>query len=223
MALWPHPSTADAPDPADRLPAGTRGCSCHAGGGPVDRDRGFARAHDARGEDRPDPRAGRPGCHRPSRPVDYLQAIRTRGVGTVSSLWGPVQTREVERIGLEETRLGIRPLFVMDVIHGVRTVSPLLLAEASALDPAQWRPAARRRQSTRSEPRSTCIEPAGSAQRNSVSRGLGRARPQRRLPPRLPRRVPGEGAAGGERCPPTGDGSAGCGSRSHCARDCGRC
>ena len=41
----------------------------------------------------------------PGGPVDYLQAIRTGGVGTVSNLWGPAQTREVQRIALEETRL----------------------------------------------------------------------------------------------------------------------
>jgi beta-glucosidase len=79
----------------------------------------------------------------PGGPVDYLQAIRTGGVGTVSNLWGPAQTREVQRIALEETRLGIPLLFVMDVIHGHRTVFPLPLAEVGAFDPALWRRTAR--------------------------------------------------------------------------------
>ncbi|MGH6904149.1 MAG: glycoside hydrolase family 3 N-terminal domain-containing protein, partial [Geminicoccaceae bacterium] len=78
----------------------------------------------------------------PGGPVDYLQAIRAGGVGTVSNLWGP-QHREVQRIALEETRLGIPLLFVMDVIHGHRTVFPLPLAEAGAFDPALWERTAR--------------------------------------------------------------------------------
>ena len=79
----------------------------------------------------------------PGGPVDYMQAIRTGGVGTVSNLWGPEQTREVQRVALEETRLRIPLLFVMDVIHGHRTVFPLPLAEVGAFDPELWRRTAR--------------------------------------------------------------------------------
>ena len=79
----------------------------------------------------------------PGGPVDYMQAIRTGGVGTVSNLWGPAQTREVQRVALEETRLRIPLLFVMDVIHGHRTVFPLPLAEVGAFDPELWRRTAR--------------------------------------------------------------------------------
>ena len=32
----------------------------------------------------------------PGGPVDYLQAIRAGGVGTVSNLWGPERAREVQ-------------------------------------------------------------------------------------------------------------------------------
>ncbi|MGH6912533.1 MAG: glycoside hydrolase family 3 N-terminal domain-containing protein, partial [Geminicoccales bacterium] len=53
------------------------------------------------------------------------------------------RTREVQRIALEETRLGIPLLFVMDVIHGHRTVFPLPLAEAGAFDPGLWQRTAR--------------------------------------------------------------------------------
>jgi beta-glucosidase len=79
----------------------------------------------------------------PGGPVDYLQAVRAGQVGTVSNLWGPEQTREVQRIALEETRLGIPLLFVMDVIHGHRTIFPLPLAEAGAFDPDLWERTAR--------------------------------------------------------------------------------
>jgi beta-glucosidase len=79
----------------------------------------------------------------PGGPVDYLQAVRAGQVGTVSNLWGPEQTREVQRIALEETRLRIPLLFVMDVIHGHRTIFPLPLAEAGAFDPDLWERTAR--------------------------------------------------------------------------------
>ena len=49
----------------------------------------------------------------------------------------------MQRIALEETRLGIPLLFVMDVIHGHRTVFPMPLAEAGAFDPALWERTAR--------------------------------------------------------------------------------
>ena len=69
MALWPHPSTADPPDRRVGPPAGTTGRTWHAWRGPVDRDRNAARAHDARGEDRPDDAClSRPGRYRPRRP-----------------------------------------------------------------------------------------------------------------------------------------------------------
>ena len=79
----------------------------------------------------------------PGGPVDYLQAVRAGQVGTVSNLWGPERTREVQRIALEETRLGIPLLFVMDVIHGHRTIFPLPLAEVGAFDPGLWERTAR--------------------------------------------------------------------------------
>ena len=79
----------------------------------------------------------------PGGPVDYLEAIRAGGVGTVSNLWGPERTREVQRLAVEETRLGIPLLFAMDVIHGHRTIFPLPLAEAAAFDPGLWQRTAR--------------------------------------------------------------------------------
>ena len=79
----------------------------------------------------------------PGGPVDYLHAIRAGQVGTVSNLWGPERTREVQRIALEETRLGIPLLLVMDVIHGHRTIFPLPLAEVGSFDPDLWERTAR--------------------------------------------------------------------------------
>ena len=42
--------------------------------------------------------------------------------------------REVQRIAVEETRLGIPLIIGFDVIHGYKTLSPIPLAEAASWD-----------------------------------------------------------------------------------------
>jgi beta-glucosidase len=79
----------------------------------------------------------------PSGPVAYKDAIRAGRVGSVSNLWDPERTREVQRLAVEETRLGIPLLFCLDVIHGHRTVFPIPLGEAAAFDPDLWQRTAR--------------------------------------------------------------------------------
>jgi beta-glucosidase len=79
----------------------------------------------------------------PGAPVDYVQAIRAGEVGAVSNLWGPERAHKVQRVALEETRLGIPLLLVMDVIHGHRTIFPVPIAEAGAFDPDLWQRTAR--------------------------------------------------------------------------------
>lgn len=49
----------------------------------------------------------------------------------------------VQRIAVEESRLGIPLLFGRDVIHGLRTVAPLPLAQAASWNPQRVRDAAR--------------------------------------------------------------------------------
>jgi beta-glucosidase len=79
----------------------------------------------------------------PTVSVDYLAAIRAGKVGSLLNLWGAAPIREVQRIALEESRLGIPLLLTFDVIHGYRTIFPLPLAEAAAFDPALWQRTAR--------------------------------------------------------------------------------
>jgi beta-glucosidase len=79
----------------------------------------------------------------PTVSADYLAAIRAGKVGSLLNLWGAARTREVQRIALEESRLGIPLLLTFDVIHGYRTIFPLPLAEAAAFDPALWQRTAR--------------------------------------------------------------------------------
>lgn len=79
----------------------------------------------------------------PGGTVDYVDAVRAGAVGAVCNLWGRDQTRRLQRIAVEETRLGVPLLFGMDVVHGHRTIFPVPLAEAGAFDPILWQATAR--------------------------------------------------------------------------------
>ena len=63
------------------------------------------------------------------------QDIRAGRVGGLFQGVGAASAREVQRLAVEESRLGIPLLFGADVIHGLYTVFPIPLAEASSFDP----------------------------------------------------------------------------------------
>ncbi|TDN91270.1 glycoside hydrolase family 3 N-terminal domain-containing protein [Microbacterium sp. BK668] len=58
-----------------------------------------------------------------------------QGVGSV--FWPPsaAATNALQRVAVEQTRLGIPLLVGLDVIHGQRTIAPVPLAQAAAFDP----------------------------------------------------------------------------------------
>lgn len=60
--------------------------------------------------------------------------LRKGWVGAMLSVRGTKNVREVQRIAVEETRLGIPLLIGFDVIHGYKTLSPIPLAEAASWD-----------------------------------------------------------------------------------------
>lgn len=62
--------------------------------------------------------------------------IRQGRVGGLFNLQGVEAIREMQRIAVEESRLGIPLLFGMDVIHGYETVFPLPIALACSWDMA---------------------------------------------------------------------------------------
>ena len=69
--------------------------------------------------------------------------IREGKVGSFLGVYGADYTRELQRISIEESRLGIPLLFAHDVIHGFRTIFPVPLAEAASWDPVAVENAAR--------------------------------------------------------------------------------
>ncbi len=61
---------------------------------------------------------------------DLHEGIRTGRIGNLLNLWGADETRAVQRLAVEESRLGVPLLMGLDVIHGHRTIFPVSLAEA---------------------------------------------------------------------------------------------
>ncbi|MFO1046909.1 MAG: glycoside hydrolase family 3 N-terminal domain-containing protein [Geminicoccaceae bacterium] len=79
----------------------------------------------------------------PGGTIDHVEAVRAGRAGAICNLLGREQTRALQRIAVQESRLGIPLLISMDVLHGYRTIFPVPLAEAGTFDPALWRATAR--------------------------------------------------------------------------------
>src|SRR5258708_33561855 len=74
---------------------------------------------------------------------DLQEGIRTGRIGNLLNLWGGEEPRAVQRLAVEESRLGVPLLMGLDVIHGHRTIFPVSLAEASQFAPDLWEKTAR--------------------------------------------------------------------------------
>lgn len=60
--------------------------------------------------------------------------IKKGWVGSMLNVRGVKDVRALQKIAVEESRLGIPVLFGYDVIHGYKTISPIPLAEAASWD-----------------------------------------------------------------------------------------
>ena len=74
---------------------------------------------------------------------DSTDSIRNGTLGNLLNLVGAKPVHDMQRIAVEESRLGIPLLIGFDVIHGHRTLFPVPLAEASTFDPHIWELTAR--------------------------------------------------------------------------------
>jgi beta-glucosidase len=74
---------------------------------------------------------------------DSTESIKSGAIGNLLNLVGPGPVREMQRLAVEESRLGIPLLIGLDIIHGHRTLFPIPLAEASLFDPQVWEQTAR--------------------------------------------------------------------------------
>lgn len=77
------------------------------------------------------------------RTADIDEQIRSGAVGSILSLPDLKERNRLQRIAVEESRLGIPLIFGFDVIHGQRTVFPIPLAEACTWNPDLLEEAAR--------------------------------------------------------------------------------
>ncbi len=66
---------------------------------------------------------------------DDTEAVKQGRIGSLLNVAGAEQTNRIQRMAVEESRLGIPILLGIDVIHGFRTIFPIPLAQACAWEP----------------------------------------------------------------------------------------
>jgi beta-glucosidase len=69
---------------------------------------------------------------------DSTAAIKAGTIGNLLNMVGAAHVREMQRLAVEESRLGIPLLIGFDVVHGHRTLFPVPLGEASLFDAETW-------------------------------------------------------------------------------------
>jgi beta-glucosidase len=74
---------------------------------------------------------------------DSTEAIKSGAIGSLLNLVGADHIREMQDLAIQHSRLKIPLLISLDVIHGLRTLFPIPLAEAAMFDPAAWERTAR--------------------------------------------------------------------------------
>lgn len=74
---------------------------------------------------------------------EEFERVRRGEVGSYLHVAGAEPLRELQRVAVEEGRLGIPLLFAMDVVHGYRTIFPVPLGIAASWDPLAAESAAR--------------------------------------------------------------------------------
>lgn len=72
----------------------------------------------------------------PGGQVAALDAIRRGEVGSILGMQGVARGCALQKVAVEESRLGVPMLFAYDVIHGFRTIFPVPLGEAASFDPS---------------------------------------------------------------------------------------
>jgi len=79
----------------------------------------------------------------PSLKKGYMEEIRKGNCGNIFNAHTAAYTRKLQKIAVEESRLGIPLLFGYDVIHGHKTIFPISLGESASWDLAAIEKSAR--------------------------------------------------------------------------------
>src|SRR5580692_3979223 len=69
---------------------------------------------------------------------DSTAGIKDGTIGNLLNMVGPAHVGEMQRLAVEESRLGIPLLIGLDVVHGHRILFPIPLGEAALFDPEMW-------------------------------------------------------------------------------------
>ncbi|MGH9162225.1 MAG: glycoside hydrolase family 3 N-terminal domain-containing protein, partial [Vicinamibacteraceae bacterium] len=67
--------------------------------------------------------------------LEHLELARRGLLGSTLNVRGARRVNELQRVAVEQSRLGIPIVFAFDVIHGYRTVFPIPLGETASWDP----------------------------------------------------------------------------------------
>lgn len=70
----------------------------------------------------------------PTTKTDFVKYIKEGSVGAMLNVYSAKGTRDLQRVAIEDTRLGIPLLFGYDVIHGHRTIFPINLGMSASWD-----------------------------------------------------------------------------------------
>jgi beta-glucosidase len=65
----------------------------------------------------------------------FVEAIRAGNVGSLLNIVDPTALNELQRVAVEESRLGIPLVVGRDVIHGFRTIFPIPIGQAASFNP----------------------------------------------------------------------------------------
>lgn len=66
---------------------------------------------------------------------DLAEKVRRGEVGSILNCTDPEQVNRIQRVAMEESRLGIPLIVARDVIHGYRTIFPIPLGQAVSFNP----------------------------------------------------------------------------------------
>jgi beta-glucosidase len=74
---------------------------------------------------------------------DSTDSIKAGTIGNLLNMVGAAHVREMQKLAVEGSRLGIPLLIGFDILHGHRTLFPVPLGETAAFDPQMWELTAR--------------------------------------------------------------------------------
>ncbi|GLL54970.1 hypothetical protein KUBF_26320 [Bacteroides finegoldii] len=68
-------------------------------------------------------------------PNELANKVRNGEIGSILNYMNPEEVNKIQKIAMEESRLGIPLLVSRDVIHGYKTIFPIPLGQAATFNP----------------------------------------------------------------------------------------